>query len=89
MTKNESVDAASMHPIVQPLYLVVDKRGNALILCDAFDSSQKLLMVGNEATLFRNRRAANRAIERTKKFEIANNLHWDTWAWRVIRARVG
>lgn len=89
MSKKKSVDAASMHPIVQPLYIVQDKRGRALLLCYAFDSKQKLLMIGNEATLFRSRRAANRAIERAKQYEIDNNLQWETWAWRVTRARVG
>lgn len=80
---------APVQNVVQPLYIVQDKRGHALLLCNAFDRKQKLLMIGDEATLFRSRRAANRAIERTKQYEIDNNLQWETWAWRVTRARVG
>ena len=44
-----------------------------------------VLVKGDVVTLFKSAAAARRAIERTKEYEGANRLRWDTWRLQTVR----
>jgi hypothetical protein len=73
-------------------YIVIDERNIPLQLCktdgylNAPEGIEKSLVIGgNKATVFPDRRSAAKALKDTARIEAANSYPWCTGEWRIVR----